>query len=168
MNVSQMLKDSVLYHRSKELHSRFRYLPMVRVKNAYVILDVILAKLASSIGWYQNHVPARNQSLRHRILTRYVRGLDYYLLIANLKNWNQVVLVSDRELDNLGGKKPTRFLSQLYLAIKNMLYDSYFKHNLNDFMYSWKLYLKLGLSDLHFSKATLTQAFKQKYQPKSN
>lgn len=166
MNVSQMLKESVLYHREKELHSRFRYLPMVRVKNAYVVLDVLLAKLADSIGWYYNQVPKKDAHLKKQILSLYVKGLDHFFLIANLKNWDQIVLTSDEELDRLSDRKKTKYLSQLYLAIKNMLYDSYFNHNINDLMYSWKLYLKLGLSDLGLTKNGIAKAFNQKYGQK--
>ncbi|XIF20307.1 MAG: hypothetical protein AJITA_01047 [Acetilactobacillus jinshanensis] len=161
-----MLKKSVLYHRKKELHSRFRYLPQVRLKNAFVILDVVLAKLADSIGWYYNQVPKKDAKLKKQILDLYVEGLDHFFLVANLKNWNQVVWISDKELDHLASRKKTKYLSQLYLAIKNMLYDSYFNHNLNDLMYSWKLYLKLGLSDLGLSQSVIAQAFHRKYGQK--
>lgn len=161
-----MLKDSILYHRKKELHSRFRYLPQVRLKNAFVILDVTLAKLAAKIGWFDNQVPKQTPELKHQILSLYVDGLDHFFLIANLKNWNQVVIVDDKELKHLASRKKTKYLSQLYLAIKNMLYDSYFNHNLNDLMYAWKLYLKLGLSDLALSKTEITKIFNKKYRPK--
>lgn len=167
MNLTQMLKNSVLYHRSRELHSRFRYLPQVRLKNAYVVLDVLLAKLAGSIGWYDDQVPKRTPELRKRILSLYVEGMDHFFLVANLKNWNQEMMDSDQELDHLAARKKTKYLSQLYLAIKNMLYDSYFNHNGNDLMYAWKLYLKLGLSDLELSKSAINERFNQKYSPKS-
>ena len=163
MKIEAMLKRSVYHHRNKELHSRIKYLPALRLKNAYVQLDIVLAKLASKMGWFSIGASVNKKGLQKPLLLIYLQGIDYYLLLANLKNWNQAVLVSASETKKLQACKPSKDLSQLYLAIKNMLYNSYFNHRQSDFMYSWKLYLKLGFSDLGLAPQKIEKAFVNRY-----
>ncbi len=164
MNTNQMLSIAVLYYRKHGFQNRFKYLPAVRLKNVYVTLDLQLARLANQWGWFLNHSPKISDQTRQQLMNSYLDGMGLYFLIANLKNWNQTVLVSKSEVNKLTHLKVTKVISQLYLIIKKMLYNSYFNRNLNDFTYSWKLYLKLGLVDLHFSWPEIEKGFRQTFE----
>lgn len=157
MNFDHMLKAAVLSFRQNETESKLKYLPETRLNHVYVDLTVQLAHLAKRLGWYRfdNFTPAQHQEL----LKLYVQGLQDFFVLANLKNWNEMILVNSAEIKKFASMKASKHLSKFYLTIQKMLLNSYFFHRQNDFMYSWKLYLKLGLSDLKLTPTELSKAF---------
>lgn len=163
-----MLRHSVTLFRQNEAKDNLKFLPQVRLQNTYVNLDIRLSKMANESQRFNYH--SRSKINRNHLLFSYVDVLKRYLLIANLKNWNQLVLISDDEIDALSHKKQASLddINKLYLAIKNMLFNSYFDRRQNDFIYSWKLFLKFGLSDLKFSVQEIEQEFNNQVTQKIN
>ncbi|MBW1605650.1 2-deoxyuridine 5-triphosphate nucleotidohydrolase [Lactobacillus sp. Sy-1] len=158
MDFQVMLVNAVNYYRQFEQQNQLQYLPETRFKNAFVELDVSFAELAKMIGWYIPKADRKSFS-SVELLAQYARVLRSFLLVANLRNWNRNVLVDADELDKLSRQFTKTDFSKLYLATKNMLFAAYFKHSQTDFNHAWKLFLKLGLADLHFSADDINAEF---------
>ncbi|UQS86660.1 2-deoxyuridine 5-triphosphate nucleotidohydrolase [Nicoliella spurrieriana] len=158
MNFQAMLINAVNYYRQYEQHNQLHPLPETRFKNAVVALDVSFAELAAQIGWFMAKAD-RKAVTKDELLVQYTRVLRGCLLVANLRNWNRNILVDDQQLAKLGRQLTQTDFSKLYLATKNMLNAAYFKHSETDFNHAWKLLLKLGLADLHFSQKEIATEF---------
>lgn len=88
--------------------------------------------------------------------------MDFYLLISNLKNWNHVILNSEKDLDKIKKFKKEDNLDKQYLALKRMLFDAYFNHSGDSFSHSWRLFLKFGLVDFGYTEEEIVTAFNRK------
>ncbi|MEJ6400556.1 hypothetical protein [Nicoliella lavandulae] len=163
MNFQEMLINAVNSYRQYEQKNQLESLPETRFKNAFVELDVALATLADDLGWFVANAD-RKMVDHEAILRDYVRVIRLFLLVANLRNWNRDVLVDDKQLAKLNVQFGKTDYSKIYLAIKNMIYAAYFKHNQVDFNHAWKLILKLGLADLKLKPDDIKNEFDRQTQ----
>lgn len=167
MDLQKMLEKSVNASRQVEFNQQIRWTNDNRLQNTYVALDAALADIANGVGWFK--VWQKNSGFSHKdVLIDYVNSLNYYLLIANLKNWNQTIFDSQAKLKRISSLKREEILNKQYLAIKQTLLSSYFKKDENSFKHSWTLFLKFGLVDLGFSEEEILAEFEKEQTKKTS
>lgn len=167
MNLQEMLESSILLNRQIEYNKQINWTADNRLQNAYVALDVELSEVANTAEWFKVWKENRgkhdeNRTNRETLIFEYVDVIYFYMLIANLKNWNRVITDSQEKIGKLKLAKKEVILNKQYLAIKQMLFNSYFNKDMDAFKHSWMLFLKLGIVDFGFSEAEITKAFNEK------
>lgn len=167
MDLQSLLSSSVFLNRQIENKQQLHWSNEARVKNAFVALDVELSEMANTSEWFKvwkihkgKHDP--NKTPRETLLYEYVDAMDFYLLIANLKNWNHFILNSEKDLSKIEALKREDNLDKQYLAMKRMLFDAYFNHSGDSFNHSWRLLLKFGLVDFGYREDEIENAFNDK------
>lgn len=138
------------------------------LENVFVSLDVELAEIANTSEWFKVWKTHRGKndagkSARETLMTEYVDALDFFLLFSAKKQWTHLIVLDQENIDALKAGRSTE-LNKEYLAIKHMLYNSYFEHRQEDFRHAWRLFLKMGLCEFGFSENELMNAYFEKYK----
>lgn len=159
-----MLAASVELNRQIEMKRQLVWQPDHRLANAFVALDVELSEMANTSEWFKvwkTHRGKQDEGLTSRatLLNEYVDAMDFFLLIANLKNWNKIIVDSQSELTTITAKKAEEFLDKQYLILKQMIFKTYFAHSESSYKHAWHLFLKFGLVDFGFTTDEIQVAF---------
>ncbi|WP_283678227.1 dUTP diphosphatase [Lentilactobacillus sp. Marseille-Q4993] len=167
MDLQNMLAASVYLNRMIESKKQLHWVQQSRVANAFVALDVELAEVANTSEWFKVWKTNRGKSdsdktPRETLLFEYVDAMDFFLLISNLKNWNHIVLNMQDEIDDIKQLRAEKNLDKQYLALKRMLFNSYFEKSESDFRHAFKLFLKFGLVDFGYAEDEIEKAFMDK------
>lgn len=138
------------------------------LENVFVSLDVELAEIANTSEWFKvwkthrgKNDPGKTQ--RETLLTEYVDALDFMLLYSAKRQWTHQVVLDREGIEKLKESKETE-LNKEYLAIKHMLYNSYFDNRQDDLRHAWRLFLKMGLVDFKFSEDEIMNEYFEKYK----
>ncbi len=133
-----------------------------RKQTIFVALDVELAKLANSNGWFK--VLDQSKEDPQESLEHYLQSLELLLLFSAKQQWTHLVVMDQKQWDLIQRTKPTTKLADLnkqYLAIKHFLNDAYYNHRQESFRHAWHLLIKWGLVDLRFSGEEITTKYKE-------
>ena len=135
-----------------------------RIKNVYMALDVELAEIANANEWFKTwktHKGKRDGDLtvRETVLNEYVDGFDFFLLLGYLNQWNHLIPVDEKTLENYQKDTRKADLTLMYLNIKKMLYSSYSMQRASDYEHSWHMFLKFGINGLGYSPKEIQDAF---------
>lgn len=138
------------------------------LENVFVSLDVELAEIANTSEWFKVWKTHRGKSdpdktPRETLLTEYVDALDFFLLLCAKLKWTHLIVLDREGIEKLKNGRPTE-LNKEYLAIKHMLYNSYFENRQEDFRHAWRLFLKLAFVEFGFSESDIMSAYFEKYQ----
>ena len=136
--------------------------PETRKQTIFVALDVELAKLANSNGWFK--VLDQPKKDPQKSLKHYLQSLELLLLFSAKQQWTHLIVMDQKQWYLIQRTKPTTKLADLnkqYLAIKHFLNDAYYNHRQESFRHAWHLLIKWGLVDLEFSGEEVTTKYKE-------
>lgn len=136
--------------------------PETRKQTIFVTLDVELAKLANSIGWF--NVLERPTADASQSLDHYLKSLELFLLFSAKQQWTHLIVMDQTQWDLINRSKPTTKLADLnkqYLAIKHFLNDAYYNHRQESFRHAWHLLIKWGMVDLGFNGKKITNSYEE-------
>lgn len=133
--------------------------PQALFKNTLVALDIELAEFANDARWFK--VWSHNQDPKETTLEEFVDSVHFFLSIANLKGWQNVLVFEERTLNsNYDGD-----LSQLnenYLEMKHQLARVFFMESKLSFGAAWMNFLILGMSGFGFTWEQINEAYLSK------
>ncbi|UQS85308.1 hypothetical protein MOO46_01580 [Apilactobacillus apisilvae] len=149
----ELLKNSISKFRIEEQKSNLPVNPNNRLKKAYINLDISLSKLASDSKRFSilnfTKLDVSPDDYKKNILEDFSKSMNLFLLVANLKNWNHLIHISNDEQNRIFSNKSDSDFSNVYIVIKKMLFNSLSSHNEKDFLYAWKIFNKFGIVDLN-------------------
>lgn len=136
--------------------------PEARQQTIFVALDVELAKLAESSGWFDVlDQPAKDEQA---IKSHYLKAIELFLLFSAKKQWTHLIVMDEKQWQLIDRAKATTKLTELnkqYLAIKHFLNDAYYNHRQESFRHAWHLLIKWGMVDLGLSSDQITAGYKK-------
>lgn len=136
--------------------------PEARKQTIFVALDVELAKLANSNGWF--NVLDQPTEDAPKAFEHYLKSLELLLLFSAKQQWTHLIVMDQKQWDLIKRTKQTTKLADLnkqYLAIKHFLNDAYYNHRQESFRHAWHLLIKWGMVDLGFSSEEITTKYKE-------
>ncbi|WP_353485772.1 hypothetical protein [Apilactobacillus xinyiensis] len=155
MNVDfeKLLKNSIANFRIKEQKQEIISNPSNKLDKALINLDLQLCELIDCSKRCSlevvNNLDVDNY--KKNLNKKFVECLDAYFLLANLKNWNDLIIDGSEELNKIIKLNPDKEISKTYLIMKKTLYNAFFNHSKQDFNRSWKVFLKLCFVDLNLT-----------------
>ncbi|TLQ04649.1 2-deoxyuridine 5-triphosphate nucleotidohydrolase [Pediococcus stilesii] len=169
MDWAGMLQASVNLDRDIRIKHNLNNSLEDRIQEAYISLDVELAEIANAAEWFKVWKTHRGKrdgdlSVRQTVLNEFVDATDFFLLLANLNQWNHLIVISDEELDKFKSDSRNLDLSLMYLNVKKMLYSAYAYNRSTDYVHAWHMFMKLGIQGLRYSPEEIQDSFFQKNQ----
>ncbi|KRL76412.1 hypothetical protein FC17_GL001915 [Secundilactobacillus paracollinoides DSM 15502 = JCM 11969] len=158
LNLANMLQTAIQRRNQLLYENDIALSSEETMRGNYVRLDVALADLANTMGWFEltdKPIQANHDDL----LATYLKAMDGFFQVAAKQTWSQLIVQSDDKLAALKATKKAKSLSQQYLAMKQLVFDAFLKHEQPAFEHAWHLFLKLGLVDLEFTEDELEKAF---------
>lgn len=177
MDWAKMLQTSVRLDRDIRIKHNLTNSLQDRVQEAYISLDVELAEVANASEWFKVWKTHRGKSdgdltVRQTVLNEFVDATDFFLLLANLNQWNHLIVISDDQLQQFEDDERQPDLSLMYLNVKKMLFSAYAYNRSSDYTHAWHMFMKLGIQGLNFTPTEIEQSFfaknKVNYQRQEN
>lgn len=167
MDLEKLLNESIRLDRQIGIKHHLQWRQEIKTQNTFLALDVELSEMANTSEWFKVWKTHRGKqdagkTAKETLLYEYVDALDFFLLVANLKKWNRVVLKVNEQLATISELKAAGSFEELnkqYLIMKRMLLDSYFNRREASFEHCFKLFLKFGLVEFNFTEAEIEAAF---------
>ncbi|KAF0558347.1 2-deoxyuridine 5-triphosphate nucleotidohydrolase [Pediococcus acidilactici] len=169
MDWAKMLQASVNLDRDIRIKHNLQNSLADRIQEAYISLDVELAEIANAAEWFKVWKTHRGKrdgelSVHQTVLNEFVDAIDFFLLMANLNQWNHLIVIGDEQLANCQSDQRDLDLSLMYLNIKKMLFSTYSYNRGTDFQHAWHLFIKFGIQGLGFTPEELEKAYFAKNQ----
>lgn len=98
------------------------------------------------------------------LLDKYSQAAGRFLLVASSQNVMDRFLVSDEQIAQIQNKWQTKSYNVMYLILEQQVQNAYFKHQVDDLVHAWHMFLKLGLVDLNLSESTIEKHFFKVYE----
>ncbi|WP_105955961.1 hypothetical protein [Apilactobacillus quenuiae] len=162
-NYEKMLKKSIDNFRLSEQNSNFTVNKNNRLQKAYINLDVSLAQFAKDSKRF-NLLSDSNMNIdiidyKNIMIKDFTESMKLFFLVANLKNWNHLIIISEDEQKKIFKNNADNEFSNVYLVIKKMLINSLFNHSEKDFTYAWKIFNKFGIVDMNLNIRDVSKDF---------
>lgn len=168
MNITKMLHQVIDLELAVDDAKELEIGPRVRQQTIFTALDVELAKLADSTGWYK--VLSNEQADRPSLLNHYVNAVELLLLYSAKRQWTHLVVIDDPTLKRITTADRATKLADLnkeYLAVKHFLQGGFYSNRQDDFRHAWHLLLKMGLVDFKLSDQEIAATYDQHIQAQS-
>lgn len=164
MDWAKMLQTSVALDRDISFKHNLANSMQDRIQEAYISLDVELAEIANAAEWFKVWKTHRGKrdgelSVHQTVLNEFVDATDFFLLMANLNQWNHLIVIEDEEIDKYKADSRTPDLSLMYLNIKKMLFSAYAYNRSTDYVHAWHLFMKFGIKGLGFTPEEIEESF---------
>ncbi|GKS80349.1 hypothetical protein LPAF129_00340 [Ligilactobacillus pabuli] len=98
------------------------------------------------------------------LLDKYCQTAGRFLLVASSQNVMDRFLISDEQIAQIQNKWQTKSYNVMYLILEQQVQNAYFKHQVDDLVHAWHMFLKLGLVDLNLSESTIEKHFFKAYE----
>lgn len=160
MNITKMLHQVIDLELTVDDAQELTIGPRVRQQTIFTALDVELAKLADSAGWYK--VLSSPRPHQEDLLNHYVTAMELLLLYSAKRQWTHLVVIDEAAMDRITGADQATKLADLnkeYLAIKHFLQGGFYSNRQDDFRHAWHLLLKMGLVDFKLSDQEIMDAY---------
>ena len=159
-----MLQTSVALDREIRFKRNLNNSMADRIQEAYISLDVELAEIANAAEWFKVWKTHRGKqdgdlSVRQTVLNEFVDATDFFLLMANLNQWNHLVVIEDEEIEKFKADPRTPDLSLMYLNVKKMLFSAYAYNRSTDYTHAWHMFMKFGIKGLGFTPEEIEASF---------
>jgi dimeric dUTPase (all-alpha-NTP-PPase superfamily) len=169
MDWAKMLQCSVQLDRDIRFKHNLTNSLQDRIQEAYISLDVELAEIANAAEWFKvwkTHRGKRDGELtvRQTVLNEFVDATDFFLLMANLNQWNHLIVIDDEKLAQFEKDPRKPDLSLMYLNVKKMLFSAYAYNRSTDYTHAWHMFMKFGIQGLGFSPKEIEDSFFAKNQ----
>lgn len=162
-NFEEMLKKSVADFRLSEQKDNFAVNKNNRLQKAYINLDISLSRLAKDSKRFSilssSNINIDITNYKNTIIKDFIESMKLFFLVANLKNWNHLIIISGNEQNKLFKNKADKEFSNVYLVIKKMIINSFFNHSEKDFTYAWKIFNKFGIVDMNLNINDISKCF---------
>lgn len=164
MDWAKMLQTSVALDSDIRFKHNLANSMQDRIQEAYISLDVELAEIANAAEWFKVWKTHRGKrdgelSVHQTVLNEFVDATDFFLLMANLNQWNHLIVIEDEEIDKYKADSRTPDLSLMYLNIKKMLFSAYAYNRSTDYVHVWHLFMKFGIKGLGFTPEEIEESF---------
>lgn len=164
MDWAKMVQTSVALDRDIRFKHNLANSMQDRIQEAYISLDVELAEIANAAEWFKVWKTHRGKrdgelSVHQTVLNEFVDATDFFLLMANLNQWNHLIVIEDEEIDKYKTDSRTPDLSLMYLNIKKMLFSAYAYNRSTDYVHAWHLFMKFGIKGLGFTPEEIEESF---------
>lgn len=163
LDITKLLQDTIDFD-NQVIEKRDLLLgPASHLQEILVQCDQALAR------FYQPDInytlrPQQRKSDADVLLEYYVETLHWFLLYSARKQWTHLVVISQDGFKKIMSAKPSTKLVDLdkeYLAIKYLLFTSYYTHRQEDFRHAWHMLLKMGLVDFKLEPARIEEVHEQ-------
>lgn len=160
-NVTKLLQTSINLDNQMFEQRDLLIGPSAHLQHAMINLDQALSNLYQvSDNQYELHF---GKAVKFNQLQAYTLVLHWALVISARLKWTHLVVLDDEQWQKIQTLEPTTKMVELdkeFLAIKNLLFQSYYTHRQTYFKHAWHLLLKLGLIDYRLDPAKIvaTQA----------
>ena len=165
LNLEKMMQQSI---------TRFNYMGQKREllingnnkkQKIFIKIDTGLSNLATDSKRFAVYTYEQGQidpnSYKIALLDDSVEILSFTLLYANICNWSDVIIDSQKDIDKIANLKPDSDFNQVYLSIKKMMFNAFYNHSKNDFKFFWKMLLKFILVDFNANADELVKRFEE-------
>ncbi|TPR21940.1 hypothetical protein [Apilactobacillus timberlakei] len=158
-----MLKKSIANFRLSEQKGNFTVNKNNRLQKAYINLDISLSRLAKDSKRFSilsnPNVNIDIMDYKNTMIKDFTKSMNLFFLVANLKNWNHLIIISENEQKKLFKNKADNEFSNVYLVIKKMMINSLFNHSEQDFTYAWRIFNKFGIVDMNLNIDEVSKEF---------
>lgn len=93
------------------------------------------------------------------ILDKFCCVVCRFLLVASSQNMIDKFLLETQQFEQLRSKWTSKSTNTVYLIVEQQIQNAYFKHQTDDLVHAWHLWLKFGAVDLHFSEKEIEEEF---------
>lgn len=93
------------------------------------------------------------------LLDKYCQAASRFLLVASSQNVMDRFLVSDEQIAQIKNKWRTKSYNVMYLILEQQVQNAYFKHQVDDLIHAWHMFLKLGIVDLSLTESQIEEHF---------
>lgn len=153
VNFEELLKKGIADFRIMEQKQEILLNPKNKVDKSLINLDIHLANLIDDSKRCSLKIVKNidKDDYKKKLNYEFLKCLNAYFLLANLKNWNDVIISGNEYLVKVKQLNADQEISKTYLILKKTLYNAFFNHSKDDFNRSWKVFLKLCFVDLNLT-----------------
>lgn len=157
-NITKLLQTSINLDNQMFEQRDLLIGPSAYLQHAMINLDQALSNLYQvSDNQYELHF---GEKIRFDQTQAYTLTLHWCLVISARLKWTHLVVLDAKQWQKIQAAKPATKMADFdkeFLAIKNLLLQSYYTHRQADFKHAWHLLLKLGLVDYQLDPSVIME-----------